>query len=105
MSPEIACLARTHSEAMASGRVGFGHRGFDERAATIAETIPYSAAAENTSRHERDPATVPAAALTAWLASDGHRKNLEGDYDLTGVGAARSRDGTLYLTQIFVRRR
>jgi uncharacterized protein YkwD len=43
-------------------------------------------------------------ALAHWLASPVHRKNLEGPFELAGVGAGRGMDGSLYLTQIFVAR-
>jgi uncharacterized protein YkwD len=39
------------------------------------------------------------------LESPVHRENIEGDFDLTGVGAATDAQGLLYLTQIFVRTR
>ena len=46
---------------------------------------------------------IPAqVAVRGWINSEGHKKNMEGDYDLTGVGIARSRNGSWYFTQIFV---
>ncbi len=50
------------------------------------------------------PAEVPDAALKKWLGSEVHRKKIEGEYDLSGVGVAVSEDGTWYLTQLFVLR-
>jgi uncharacterized protein YkwD len=38
-----------------------------------------------------------------WIASSGHRRNIEGNYNLTGIGLARDRRGKLYFTQIFLR--
>ena len=38
------------------------------------------------------------------LASPAHRENLEGPYDLTGIGVARSRSGEVFFTQFFVGR-
>jgi uncharacterized protein YkwD len=37
--------ARIHSQNMASGKVPFGHQGFQQRVTAVA--IPYSSAAEN----------------------------------------------------------
>jgi uncharacterized protein YkwD len=42
--------------------------------------------------------------VRGWLASPGHRKNIEGSYAFTGVGVVRSASGKLYVTQIFVGR-
>ena len=95
-------LARAHSRAMASGRVRLGHSGFDERAASLARSGGLQHTAENVSKHRgRSVEEVAAVALEMWLKSRSHRANLEGDFQLTGVGAARGRDGVIYLTQIF----
>jgi uncharacterized protein YkwD len=37
-----------------------------------------------------------------WLNSPGHRKNIEGPYNLTGIAMAKAKDGTMYFTQIFI---
>jgi len=47
-----------------------------------------------------DPVGV---AVSGWLNSTGHRNNIEGNYDLTGVGVAKSSDGKYYLTQMFAK--
>jgi uncharacterized protein YkwD len=99
---EIERLARAHSADMARGAVGFGHAGFRARTRVIGKGLPLRAGAENISRHARPLAEIPAAALARWLASSVHRRNLEGDYQLTGVGAARAQDGRVYVTQLFV---
>jgi len=44
-------------------------------------------------------------AVDGWLGSPHHRENIEGNFDRTGVGVARARDGTWYYTQIFIARR
>jgi uncharacterized protein YkwD len=103
-SRELAESAREHSRAMASGKRGFGHEGFQSRGKQLIVLVPYSGFGENISRHKRPVAEVPDAALEKWLGSEVHRKKIEGDYDLSGVGAAVSEDGTWYLTQLFVLR-
>ena len=92
--------ARRHSLAMANGRVRFSHRGFEDRAARIRAVAAVTSVGENLSqtRGHGDPAAV---AVEQWLASRGHRRNLMGDYELTGVGAAEARDGTVFVTQLF----
>ncbi len=103
-SRELADSAREHSRAMASGKRGFGHEGFQSRGQQLSVLVPYSGFGENISRHKRPVAEVPDAALEKWLGSEVHREKVEGEYDLSGVGAAVSKDGTWYLTQLFVLR-
>lgn len=100
----IAEQARAHSRAMAEGKSAFSHDGFDDRVNAISKVVPYRSAAENIAwslGHE----DVVGTACSQWLASRGHRKNIEADFDLTGIGAARNAEGKWYLTQIFVLRR
>jgi uncharacterized protein YkwD len=101
---KVAKLARSHSRRMAQGKVGFGHDGLQKRAEEIADSIEMAGLAENISKHDRSSGFVDAA-LRQWLASPDHKKNIDGDYDLTGVGAAQAPDGIVYFTQIFVKRR
>jgi uncharacterized protein YkwD len=98
----IAEIARGHSREMAVGRTGFGHGGFKGRTQAVASRVPYKRVAENVSRHSRDPSKVPAVAVERWVASRGHRRNIEGPFVVTGVGAALGPDGSVYLTQVFV---
>jgi uncharacterized protein YkwD len=49
----------------------------------------------------RNPASE---AVRGWLASRGHRENIEGPYQSTGVGVASDAAGNVYFTQIFVGR-
>jgi uncharacterized protein YkwD len=41
--------------------------------------------------------------VDGWLNSPGHKKNIEGNYKLTGIGVARDQQAKLYFTQIFAR--
>ena len=86
---------------MANGAVPFGHDGFEQRVQALAKAIPYKAAAENVADNQgyNDPATQ---AVQGWLKSDGHRRNIEGQYNLTGIGIALNANGEYYFTQIFV---
>ena len=96
----IAEQARGHSRAMASGAAPRGHAAFEARLAAIKERIPISSWAENVVGDRNVEATVQ-----RLLESPVHRENIEGDFDLTGVGAATDAQGLLYLTQIFVKTR
>jgi len=97
-SDVIADQARRHSQNMAAGRTRFGHGGLGRRLENIKPSIPWSRAAENAAISRS-----ASGALTAWLKSRGHKRAIEGNYDLTGIGVARSANGSVYFTQIFVK--
>ena len=101
-SDAIAEQARRHSRNMATGATAFGHDGFDARMHELVQSVMWTGVAENVFMllNLPDPAAV---AVGGWIDSPGHRQNIEGDYDLTGVGIARAEDGSLYFTQIFVK--
>ncbi|HBB33119.1 MAG TPA: CAP domain-containing protein [Cyanobacteria bacterium UBA9273] len=103
LDTRISKQARIHSSAMATGQVAFGHDGFEERIKAIARFIPYRSAAENVAYNQghADPAGQ---AVQGWLKSNGHRQNIEGDFDLTGIGISKNARGEYYFTQIFIKR-
>lgn len=100
----IAQQARIHSQNMANGKVPFSHDGFNQRVQAIAKTVPYRGAAENVAYNQgfKDPATQ---AVQGWLKSTGHRTNIEGNHNVSGLGVAKNAKGEYYLTQVFIRRR
>ncbi|MBD1882218.1 CAP domain-containing protein [Coleofasciculus sp. FACHB-T130] len=104
LDPRISKEARAHSQAMANGAVPFSHNGFEQRAKAIGKSISYGGASENVAYNQgfSDPAKQ---AVEGWLKSPGHLKNIQGQYDLTGVGVAKNAKGEYYLTQIFIKRR
>ena len=102
-NPKIAAIARRHSRDMAAGRVGFGHGGFESRREKIAGFIAQPWVGENVAMVPKGPSHVEAVAVSNWLESPGHRRNIEGSYDLTGVGIAQGPVGGYYFTQLFVR--
>lgn len=94
----IADQAREHSQMMARGKRRFGHSGFNDRVAVIGRRHPWRRAAENVAIN-----STAASVVERWLKNRGHRSNIEGDFDLTGVGAAAAPDGSVYFTQIFIK--
>ncbi len=89
-----------HSQNMASGSVAFGHDGFEQRAERLRKAIPNAnGTGENVAYGSRTAEDV----VKMWLNSPGHRKNIEGKFNLTGIGIAKSADGTLYYTQMFIK--
>ena len=99
MSPMIAKVAGTHSANMASGKVPFSHDGFDDRVAIINKQIKGANGwGENVAEGPHTAKNV----VDMWLRSPEHKKNIEGNYDLTGIAIAKSADGTIYYTELFV---
>lgn len=99
MMPLITAEALKHSKNMANGRVDFGHDGFEDRADRLMSQIEQSnAIAENVAYGKFSAQEV----VNRWLQSAGHRKNIEGKFNLTGVGIIKRSDGYIYFTQIFL---
>jgi len=99
---EIAAAARRHSQAMATGRTGLGHQGVEARRKELSERIVFSRFAENVGANNQTPPLAAQTAVAEWLKSSGHRQNIEGQFDLTGVGIVRTSTGLYFFTQIFV---
>lgn len=105
---DVAAVARVHSQNMADDKF-FSHRGsdgsmVDDRAdrlglgawRVIGENIAYM-------RGYDDPAAL---AVEKWMESTAHRKNLLGpNWKESAVGVAITKDGTYYLTQVFLLRK
>jgi len=100
-SEEIAASARQHSRNIAVGYVGLGHEEADMRRESLSRRIRFSQFAENVGANNYSPPAAPRTAVAEWLQSSGHRKNIEGNFDLTGVGIAHTGD-TFFFTQIFL---
>jgi len=102
----IGAIARAHSEDMASGAVSLGHVGFNDRAEDALDQVSgASSVGENVGRvdGEATEAGAAAAMLQYWMDSPDHDENmLHSDWDLAGVGAAQSSEGSWYFTQVFV---
>lgn len=103
LDPRISEVAREHSKAMASDRATFSHDGFEQRANKVNKAIVYRSFAENLAFNQgyKDPVRQ---AVQGWIKSPGHRQNMEGKFDMTGIGVAKNADGEYYFTQLFVRR-
>lgn len=92
--------ATQHSRDMANKMMAFGHEDFDKRIKRIYEEIQFCrAGAENIAYFKIPPREV----VHKWLTSPGHRRNIEGNFNLTGIGIAQDKNGWTYYTQIFLR--
>ncbi len=92
--------AMQHSRNMAARNTGFGHEGFDNRITDIRQNLgSVAAAAENVAYGKINADAV----VKGWIKSAGHRKNIVGNYQLTGIGVAKDAKGIRFFTQIFLR--
>jgi uncharacterized protein YkwD len=98
----IAAQARNHSQAMANKTTPFGHGGFQQR--IQATKIAYANAAENVA-YNQGYAKPADQAVQGWLKSPGHKSNIEGNYNMAGIGVAKNAKGEFYFTQVFIRSR
>jgi uncharacterized protein YkwD len=104
LDPVISQPSEQHSQNMATGKVTFSHAGSEQRFDQISNQIAYQKIAENVGYNSgySNPAEQ---VVEGWIKSDGHRKNMLGDYNLTGIGVAKNPEGEYYFTQIFVKSR
>ena len=102
-SDEIAKTARIHSKDMARGDVDFGHEGFSDRMDHLRHDLPGLTGCGENVLMTSDPREVARSAVTLWLHSAPHRKNIRGDYNYSGIGVWENEQGVIYFTEIFVR--
>lgn len=99
MNNELITQATRHSLDMANHAVPFGHDGFNRRIGYLYRSIPNATAgAENVAYNYKTAKSV----VDGWISSRGHRKNILGKYNLTGIGLAQDKQGKYYYTQIFL---
>jgi len=97
--PPIQAASFQHTANIAKGIVSFGHEGFSDRANVLVQTLNGSAASENVAMGQRTATEV----VQAWLNSSGHRNNIEGDFNLTGISVVRNQQGEQFFTQLFIK--
>ncbi len=76
-----------------------GHDNLNERFEILKTEENAQAASENVASSYPDAQSV----MTAWIKSDDHRKNLEGNYSKIGIAAIKNSAGKYYYTQLFFR--
>lgn len=102
LDERISQIVREHSEAMVNKKIPFGNCGFEERIRKIARFFPNKAASENVASYHGNPVSEEII-VQFWLKSAKHRKIIQGDYNLTGIGIAQNSDDKYYIIQIFIR--
>ena len=102
MNDVISRAAEDHSKNMADEKISFSHINLDERVAKINKQLKQGANAwaENVATGQRSAKE----AVGTWLKSQGHKENIEGDYNQTGIGIAKGKNGSLFFTQIFIKK-
>lgn len=99
---EVAKQAREHSLNMAKKIVPFGHQGIEKRAKALSDSVRSTGTGENVgwvmSRNNPHGKVIE-----AWIKSQKHRDNIEGNFSMTGIGISVSSSGEYYFTQDFVR--
>ena len=91
--------AQKHSQAMARKTIPFGHANFNDRIHRVYQQFDNcQGGAENVAYYQWNAKRL----VDAWVASPGHRRNIEGHYNVTGIGIAHGKPGWAYYTQIFV---
>lgn len=76
------------------------HDFFGSRYEALVKSVNAKAVSENVAFGYRTAEAV----VNAWIKSDGHRKNLEGEHTHFGISVKEGQDGKLYFTNIFVKK-
>lgn len=99
MNPILNEEAARHSADMAAHRVAFGHDGFDRRMSYLHKKIQTSQGGAENVAYNYHTAKIVA---EGWIKSPGHRRNILGHYNQTGIGIVRDKLGRPYFTQLFL---
>lgn len=101
LNEAVSQEAVKHSRAMANKSIPFGHAHFNDRIHRVYQQLKNcNGGAENVAYYRTDAKRL----VDAWIASPGHRRNIEGHYNVTGIGIAHGKAGWAYYTQIFVKK-
>jgi uncharacterized protein YkwD len=95
----ITFLAADHNDYMIETK-DVSHANFSYRYTTLVNSIGAKSVSENIAYGYR----TANAAINAWVNSEGHRKNLEGNFTHFGISVAQDENGKNYFTNIFARR-
>jgi len=101
----IAKVSRGHSKDMADDDVDFGHDGFSDRVDQLKKAVAglsFEGAGEKVLR-TNDPREVARVAVSLWLKSPHHLKNIRGDFNYSGMGVWVDDKGMIYFTQVFLK--
>lgn len=95
----ISMEAKKHTEYMISENE-VNHDYFSEREYDLRNSVAAIVVGENVGYGYHTAKGV----VDAWIKSDSHRKNIEGDFNTTGISAMQNKKGDYFYTHIFVKR-
>ena len=96
---EVTYQADDHTIYMTSNEV-VNHDNFNVRYSNLVTGVGAKAVAENVAFGYGNADAV----VKAWIASEGHRVNIEGDFTHFGISVDKDKNGKNYFTNIFMRR-
>tara|TARA_R100000935_G_C2819718_1_gene159120 strand:- start:251 stop:757 length:507 start_codon:yes stop_codon:yes gene_type:complete len=96
---EVTYQADDHTVYMTSNEV-VNHDNFNIRYSNLVTEVGAKAVAENVAFGYGNADAV----VKAWIASEGHRVNIEGDFTHFGISVDKDKNGKNYFTNIFMRR-
>jgi len=100
MNPHIQVIATEHAQNMADGTIPFGHQDFEARAKMLLSKLHGLSVVENVASGQENAPSI----VNSWLDSDRHRTNIEGDFNLTGIGVAKSENQKMFYCQILIKK-
>ena len=92
-------LAKEHTLYMIDEKK-ISHDNFDERFEKLSSTEKAFKLGENVASGQETAQSV----MNSWLNSNGHRKNIEGDFTHIGISAIKNKSGIYYYTQLFFKK-
>lgn len=95
--------ARGHSLNMANKSVPFSHEGSDARFKALTQLIPSLRSFGENVAYNKGYSDPSKTAVSGWIKSPGHYENIMGEFNLTGVGVKKNKQGEYYFTQLFVK--
>ncbi|SNR16232.1 CAP domain-containing protein [Tenacibaculum jejuense] len=102
---ELAVLdiIKTQTEAHTDYMIGKGdisHDNFSDRSDFLQQNADARSTAENVAFGYNNAQSL----VNAWINSDGHRRNIEGNFTHFNITAKQNKNGAWYYTNIFIRR-
>lgn len=95
----ISFKAEEHDEYMISTGA-MNHNFFQDRAESLIQALGATNVSENLAYNYSTPQSV----LNAWLNSEGHRENIEGNFTHFGISIRVNAEGKKYYTNMFIKK-
>lgn len=92
-------LSKEHTQYMINKNT-ISHDNFNQRSQQLFDLENAKSIGENVAAGQTSATSV----MQSWLNSDGHKKNIEGDFTHIGISAIKNESGTYYYTQIFFKK-